>query len=124
MAIVRAETVPLDQLIPLCCLEIFSDHFLDQFLESHLRCPTQFGPGFGRVAQQRVDFGGSEVARIDADYGAARSRVDGVLVDTIDVTLTNELLAIAIPEPSSWVLLLGLLGTVSRLTAMRRRRKN
>src|SRR5664279_1949211 len=62
-------------------LEIARHHFLDQLRKTRLRRPTQFLPRLAGVADQFVDFGGTEIGRIDADDGLAGGRIDAGFVD-------------------------------------------
>ena len=59
-------------------------HNSHQFGEGRLtRIPPQKGLGLGGVAQQLLDLGGTEEARVDSHKLTARSRVDTYLVDTL-----------------------------------------
>ena len=48
--------------------QIGCHHFLHHFIKRDHRHPAQFLFCLGRIAEQGLDFGRAEVARVDADY--------------------------------------------------------
>ena len=40
------------------------DHFFDQFVKAHAMLPTECCTGFGRVTNEKIDFGRSKILRI------------------------------------------------------------
>ena len=56
----------LEQRMALGNSKISGDHLSTHFFDDDFRHPAQFGLGLGRVTQQRLYFGRTEVARIDA----------------------------------------------------------
>src|SRR5260370_25417320 len=67
MAIEKPESVSFDQLVALRQFQILAHHLAYEFPKRCTRHPTQFQPGFGCVAEQRFDFGGAKIARVDRD---------------------------------------------------------
>ena len=58
-------------------LEVAGDHFLDQFGERRdLGLPAELVARLGGIAEQQVDLGRPEVARVDPDHGLAGLGVD------------------------------------------------
>jgi hypothetical protein len=54
--------------IPQACAyisHVFADHLRNEIIEIHLVPPTKLFPCFGRVSDQNLDLGWSEVTRID-----------------------------------------------------------
>src|SRR5690606_39063077 len=47
--------------------EVVRHHAFHQFVDAHLRLPTEHALGFGRVPLQDLDLGGPEVAWVDGD---------------------------------------------------------
>src|SRR5947207_14487106 len=66
MAVEELEAVARDERVALRVGEVGGDHLLDQLLEGHLVLPAELAPRLTRVAQQRIDPGGAEVALVDA----------------------------------------------------------
>src|SRR5215471_21275767 len=64
-------------------LEVGFDHFLDQLLERGAMPPAELGPRLRGVAEQRIDLGRTEIARIDLDQHLAGRSVDSLLVDAL-----------------------------------------
>src|SRR5664279_825991 len=62
-------------------------HFLDQLRKTRLRRPSQFFPRLAGVADQFIDFGGTEIGRVDANHGLAGGRIDAGFVDALTVPL-------------------------------------
>lgn len=48
-------------------VEVGGDHFGAHFLDGDFGDPTEFGFGFGGIAEEGFDFGGPEIARVDAN---------------------------------------------------------
>ncbi len=67
MVVEGGVAVLLDEFVAFGALEVFTDHFGDEFVEGGLRRPAKLFFGFGRVAKQGFNFGGAEVARVDFD---------------------------------------------------------
>src|SRR5687768_6925982 len=67
------------QRVALGFLEILLRHFSDQPLERDFRGPPQLLPRLRCVAKQSLDFGWSEVARVDL-YDAAPAAVISLLI--------------------------------------------
>ena len=59
--------VLLHQLIALGALEVFAHHLGDEFVEGDLGGPAELLFGLGRVAQRGLDFGWTEVTRVNLD---------------------------------------------------------
>src|SRR5881227_2952669 len=57
------------------------DHFTHQTIERDLRIPAELTANLTRVAQERFDLRGAEVAKIHAHDGATAAPVDPHLVD-------------------------------------------
>jgi len=65
--------------------QVVGDHLGTHFLRGDLRHPAKFLFGFGGVAEQGFDFGGAEVAGVDADYGRlTRCARDDCIADFVD----------------------------------------
>ena len=71
---------------PCCCmcaragdLEVCLDHLAHQLVEAGLRPPAQLRPAPSCVAQQRLDLGRAEVARVHLHEHAAAAAVDALL---------------------------------------------
>src|SRR5450631_2918295 len=62
-------------------------HFLDQLRKTRLRRPAQFLPRLAGVADQLIDFGGTEIGRIDADDGLAGGGIDADLIHALAAPL-------------------------------------
>ena len=52
---------------PLNHLQIFRHHLLDQILETGLGSPSKLLLGLGRIPQQQLDLGGTEIPLINLD---------------------------------------------------------
>ena len=63
--------VLLHQFVAFGGLQVLAHHLGHQFVEADLRRPAQLVLGLAGVAQQGLDFGGAEVARVDGDDAAA-----------------------------------------------------
>src|SRR5258705_10953906 len=70
MTIEGGEAVALDELVALGGLEVLAHHFLDQLAETDARRPAELALRLGRVAEERVDLGGTKVAGIEGDDAA------------------------------------------------------
>src|ERR1700753_269376 len=62
-------------------LQIAGHHFLHQIGEARLRLPAKLLPRLAGIADQKVDFGRTEIGRIDAHHGLAGLDVDAGLLD-------------------------------------------
>src|SRR5947207_10569923 len=80
MALVETKAMLLDQFVALRQLEILAHHLADEFAEGGARHPAELFLGLGGVAQQRLDFGRTEVARIYRDQAFAVVGVEALLV--------------------------------------------
>ena len=58
------------------CLEIGGDHFGHKVGELGLVAPTELPVGLARIAQEHIDFRGTEIARIDADQNFSAYAID------------------------------------------------
>src|SRR5450830_2001793 len=59
------KTLCATEVVTLRQSEVFAYHFSDQLRKTDLRYPAQFFLGFGRITQQSLNFGRTEIARID-----------------------------------------------------------
>ena len=66
-----AIAVALHEVVALGDLQVLAHHLAHQFVEAHPRLPPQLAARLAGVAQQRFDFGGTEIARIDAHDAAS-----------------------------------------------------
>src|SRR6266567_2427487 len=66
--------------LPLCRQQVRIHHHVDQLVETGLRLPTQFRLGLGRVPEEEVDLGGTEVLGIDLDDDLAAPGIEPLLV--------------------------------------------
>src|ERR1700722_9063901 len=62
--------------------EISRHHLLDEFREARLRFPAELLARLAGVADQKIDFGGTQIHGIDTHHGLAGFLVDAGLVDT------------------------------------------
>src|ERR1700753_1645387 len=74
--------------LAICCLlprvrQIAGDHILDELTEARLRLPTEFLARLGRISDQQVDFGGTEIGRIDTYDRLAGFFIDAAFVDSL-----------------------------------------
>src|SRR5690606_17177490 len=58
-------------------------HFAHQLAEAGLVLPPQPGARLGRVAEQEIDLGRTEIARVDLDQDVAGFGVDALLLHTL-----------------------------------------
>ena len=63
--------------------EIARHHFADKLSERGLRLPAEFVARLAGVADQEIDFGGTEIGRVDANQGLAGFAVDAGFVDAL-----------------------------------------
>src|SRR5690242_18143689 len=70
--VVAVDTVPmaLHQLVALGKRQVLAHHLGNEIAEPDFRLPAELAPGLRGVAEQRLDLGGPEVARIDRDDAA------------------------------------------------------
>src|SRR5437773_9910834 len=78
--------VLLHQRVALGLAQILAHHFLDELLEARLSLPAQFLLRPGGIADEGVDFGGTEIARVHGDDFFSRG-VERVLVYAFAVPL-------------------------------------
>src|SRR5271170_2839909 len=60
--------------------DVFADHLRDEIIEIHLVPPTKLFLCFGRVPNQKLDFGWSKVTRIDLHKGSSIGGIDSLLL--------------------------------------------
>src|SRR5256885_825677 len=77
-----AVAVLLHQRVALGLAQILAHHFLDELLEARLRLPAQFLFRPRGIADEGVDFGGPEIARVHGDDFFSRG-VERVLVGAL-----------------------------------------
>ena len=58
-------------------VEVGGDHFSAHFLDGDFRDPTEFGPGFGSVSEQRFDFCRAVVTGVHLDDDIADGDAGG-----------------------------------------------
>src|SRR5437773_8177067 len=63
---VGAIAVAADQRVPFRCPQVLARHLGDQLGKRYARLPAKPAARLGRVADQRFDLGGTEIAGIDA----------------------------------------------------------
>src|ERR1700722_10573319 len=63
--------------------EISRHHFLDQFREARLRLPAELLARLAGVANQKIDFGGTEIHGIDGHNGLAGCFVEAGFLDAL-----------------------------------------
>lgn len=78
----------LDQFITLRRHQVFTHHLRNQFPESHLRRPAETDFCLAGVAEQGLDLGGAEIARIDGHDAFPRFGVVALLAE-LDAYLTE-----------------------------------
>src|SRR5258707_537207 len=67
MAIEKPESVSFDELVALRQFQILAHHLAHELPKRCTRYPIQLQPGFRCVADQRFDFGGTKIARVNRD---------------------------------------------------------
>src|SRR3984885_2449940 len=65
--------------------KVSGHHLLDQLREARFRCPAKLLARLAGVADQKIDFGGTEIHGIDAHHGLAGFCVDASLLDALAV---------------------------------------
>src|SRR5262249_4981976 len=108
VVVVDAEAFAPADLVAARELEIRARHLGDELGEAHARLPAELGARVGGVAEQRLDFGRAEVARIDRHPALARA-VERPFVDSgaLPAELHAELVRRALHELAHAVLLAG-----------------
>jgi len=61
---------------------IVIDHLFDEAVEAHAMPPAERLPRLAGIADQEIDLGRTEIARIDLDQHAVRARFDTFLIHT------------------------------------------
>ena len=87
MVLIDLEAFLCDQSIALRQLQIEIDHLLNERLEAHLRGPPQLLPSLSRIAEQRVDLGRAEIARVDLHDDSPIGGVSPYLLHTVPAPL-------------------------------------
>src|SRR3984885_12240796 len=64
-------------------IEIARDHFPDQLRKRRFRLPAELVARLGGIADQQIDFGRTEIGRIDPNQRLAGRRVDAGLIDAL-----------------------------------------
>src|SRR5712692_4607779 len=72
VVVVCGESMLLHELVALGGFEVLAHHLGDELLEAYLRRPAELRARLARIAEERLDFGRPEVARIDRHDAAAR----------------------------------------------------
>src|SRR3984893_12533953 len=70
-----------------CDCQIARHHFLDQLIKTGLRFPAKLLPRLAGIADQKIDFGGAEIGRIDANQYLAGLPVGAGLLDALAAPL-------------------------------------
>src|SRR5258708_1496771 len=68
-------------------IEIARDHFPDELRKRGFRCPAELVARLGGVADQQIDFGRTEIHRIDPNQRLAGGLVHAGLVDALAAPL-------------------------------------
>src|SRR5258708_39678148 len=64
-------------------LQVRLDHLAHEFVKSYGGAPTEPLICLARIAEQRIHFRGTEIARIDLDQDLAALRVDAHFIETL-----------------------------------------
>ena len=67
MIIERLVAVFFDQFVASGPFQVGTNHLADQLLKAGLRLPAEFELRLARVAEQRLDLGGTVIAAVDPD---------------------------------------------------------
>src|SRR5258708_12655057 len=83
MAIKEPESVPFDELVALRQFQILAHHLAHELPKRCTRYPTQLQPGFGCIAEQCFDFGGTKIAWVDRDDALSGLNIVALFIEAV-----------------------------------------
>src|SRR5258706_15176981 len=83
MAIKEPESVSFDELVAVRQFQILAHHLAHEFPKRCTRYPTQLQPGFGCIAEQCFDFGGTKIAWVDRDDAMSGLNIVALFIEAV-----------------------------------------